>query len=76
MSPQHTSDLVKDDQALCAAENANNTAESCACNKVSKLNDIPFHNVNSPEVDPVINRRPSGVHYVYWLDIIILAYNY
>lgn len=29
---------------------------------VSKLNPMPFHSVNSPLVDPVSNRLPSGVH--------------
>lgn len=29
---------------------------------VSKLNVRPFHNVNSPLVEPVSTRRPSGVH--------------
>jgi hypothetical protein len=29
---------------------------------VSKLNVRPFQRVNSPELAPVINRRPSGVH--------------
>lgn len=32
------------------------------CKIVSKLNVKPFHKVNSPELAPVINRRPSGVH--------------
>lgn len=32
------------------------------CNIVSKLNVRPFHNVNSPELAPVTNLRPSGVH--------------
>lgn len=32
------------------------------CKIVSKLNVSPFHNVNSPELAPVTNRRPSGVH--------------
>lgn len=32
------------------------------CKIVSKLNVKPFHNVNSPELAPVINLRPSGVH--------------
>ena len=30
---------------------------------VSKLKVSPFHRVNSPLEAPVINRRPSGVHY-------------
>lgn len=38
------------------------TALSCACNMVSKLKVRPFHSVNSPLVDPVKTRRPSGVH--------------
>lgn len=29
---------------------------------VSKLKVKPFQSVNSPELAPVINRRPSGVH--------------
>lgn len=29
---------------------------------VSKLNVKPFQRVNSPELAPVIKRRPSGVH--------------
>lgn len=29
---------------------------------VSKLNVKPFHKVNSPELAPVTNRLPSGVH--------------
>lgn len=31
------------------------------CKIVSKLKVSPFHKVNSPELAPVINRRPSGV---------------
>lgn len=31
------------------------------CKIVSKLKVRPFHKVNSPELAPVINRRPSGV---------------
>lgn len=31
------------------------------CKIVSKLNVKPFHNVNSPELAPVINLLPSGV---------------
>ena len=38
-------------------------AVSCAWRIVSKLNVRPFHNVNSPLVDPVKTRRHSGVHY-------------
>ena len=38
-------------------------AVSCAWRIVSKLNVSPFHNVNSPLVDPVKTRRHSGVHY-------------
>lgn len=38
------------------------TAVSCACKIVSKLNVRPFHSVNSPLVEPVKTRRPSGVH--------------
>lgn len=37
-------------------------AESWACIMVSKLNPVPFHNVNSPLLDAVNRRRPSGVH--------------
>lgn len=37
-------------------------AESCACIMVSKLNPVPFHSVNSPLVEAVRRRRPSGVH--------------
>ena len=37
-------------------------AESCACKMVSKLNVSPFQSVNSPLVEPVKTRRPSGVH--------------
>lgn len=37
-------------------------APSLTCIMVSKLKAIPFHRVNSPLVDPVNNRRPSGVH--------------
>ena len=37
-------------------------AVSCACRIVSKLNVRPFQSVNSPLVDPVRMRRPSGVH--------------
>lgn len=37
-------------------------AESWACKIVSKLNVRPFQRVNSPLVDPVSTRRPSGVH--------------
>lgn len=40
------------------------TAESWACKIVSKLNVRPFHNVNSPLDEPVMRRRPSGVHYI------------
>ena len=29
---------------------------------VSKLKPIPFHNVNSPILEPVNSLRPSGVH--------------
>ena len=36
------------------------TAESCACRIVSKLNVSPFQSVNSPLVEPVSSRRPSG----------------
>ena len=39
------------------------TAESWACRIVSKLKVKPFHNVNSPLVEPVNIRRASGVHY-------------
>lgn len=38
-------------------------AVSCAWRIVSKLNVRPFHKVNSPLVEPVNTRRPSGVHY-------------
>lgn len=38
-------------------------AVSCAWRIVSKLNVRPFQSVNSPLVDPVRTRRPSGVHY-------------
>lgn len=38
-------------------------AVSCACKIVSKLKVRPFHSVNSPLVEPVRTRRPSGVHY-------------
>ena len=38
-------------------------AESCACKIVSKLNVSPFQSVNSPDVEPVKTRLPSGVHY-------------
>lgn len=31
------------------------------CNIVSKLKVKPFQSVNSPELAPVTNRRPSGV---------------
>ena len=34
----------------------------CAWRIVSKLNWRPFHRVNSPLWDPVMRRRPSGVH--------------
>jgi hypothetical protein len=37
-------------------------AVSWACRIVSKLNVNPFHAVNSPLVEPVSMRRPSGVH--------------
>lgn len=32
------------------------------CRIVSKLKVKPFQSVNSPELAPVISRRPSGVH--------------
>lgn len=38
------------------------TAVSWACRIVSKLKVWPFQSVNSPLVDPVRTRRPSGVH--------------
>jgi len=38
-------------------------AESCAWRIVSKLKVRPFQRVNSPLVEPVRTRRPSGVHY-------------
>jgi len=37
-------------------------AASCAWRMVSKLNVNPFQAVNSPLVEPVSMRRPSGVH--------------
>src|SRR5690242_16688629 len=37
-------------------------AASWACMMVSKLKPMPFHRVNSPLVEPVSRRRPSGVH--------------
>lgn len=37
-------------------------APSLTCMMVSKLKAMPFHSVNSPLVDPVSSRRPSGVH--------------
>lgn len=46
---------------LCDHEPAR-TADWCAWTIVSKLKVSPFHNVNSPEVEPVSSRRPSGVH--------------
>lgn len=46
-------------------------AESWACNIVSKLKVRPFQRVNSPLVDPVNTRRPSGVHY----NVIIVKFN-
>jgi hypothetical protein len=33
------------------------------CMIVSKLNAVPFHRVNSPLVEPVSRRLPSGVHF-------------
>lgn len=30
---------------------------------ISKLKDWPFHKVNSPLCEPVIRRRPVGVHF-------------
>ena len=33
------------------------------CIIVSKLNAVPFHRVNSPLVEPVSRRLPSGVHF-------------
>lgn len=32
------------------------------CIIVSKLKAMPFHRVNSPLLEPVRSRRPSGVH--------------
>lgn len=40
-------------------------AVSCAWRMVSKLKVRPFQRVNSPLVEPVRTRRPSGVHYRY-----------
>jgi hypothetical protein len=38
-------------------------AVSCAWRMVSKLKVSPFQRVNSPLVEPVRTRLPSGVHY-------------
>lgn len=46
-------------------------AESWACKIVSKLNVVPFHNVNSPVEVPVNSLLPSGVHYEYKLVILL-----
>jgi len=39
---------------------------------VSKLKAVPFHNVNSPLLDPVRQRRPSGVHRTILIGCLIL----
>lgn len=39
---------------------------------VSKLKPMPFHNVNSPLLDPVSSRRPSGVHRTMLIGCLIL----
>ena len=33
------------------------------CDMVSKLKPMPFQSVNSPMLEPVNSRRPSGVHF-------------
>ncbi len=42
------------------------------CMIVSKLKPMPFHNVNSPLLDPVSSRRPSGVHRTMLIGCLIL----
>ena len=44
----------------------------CACRMVSKLNDIPFHSVNSPFCEHVNNRRPSGMNITLFTLVLIL----
>lgn len=46
--------------------------EKLTCNIVSKLNVRPFHNVNSPELAPVTNLRPSGVQAIQKIGHLIL----
>jgi hypothetical protein len=48
--------------AECVSWNARMTV-SCARRTVSKLNVRSFQSVNSPHVEPVSTRLPSGVHY-------------
>lgn len=47
-------------------------AVSCAWRMVSKLNVRPFHAVNSPLVEPVSMRRPSGVQVTAFTGHLIL----
>src|SRR3569833_1384329 len=47
-------------------------AEAWACMMVSKLKPVPFHSVNSPLLDAVKSRLPSGVHRTTLMGCLIL----
>lgn len=53
--------LEGNDNPLLLSSSSKPEKSDITCKIVSKLNVNPFQSVNSPELAPVTNRRPSGV---------------